>query len=85
MKTFQFTVKDAQGIHARPAGVVVSEAKKFNSSTTFELNGKTFDMKKLLPLMGSGLKKGDKITVQVCGDDEDECAKTLKKVLKENL
>ncbi len=31
MKTFVYTVKDEHGIHARPAGVLISCAKKFAS------------------------------------------------------
>ena len=28
MKTFQYTIQDEMGIHARPAGMLVKEAKK---------------------------------------------------------
>ena len=31
MKEFTYTIKDEQGIHARPAGLLVKEAKKFES------------------------------------------------------
>ena len=31
MKTFSYTIKDAQGIHARPAGELVKAAKGFSS------------------------------------------------------
>ena len=31
MKSFEYTVKDELGIHARPAGLLVKEAKKFQS------------------------------------------------------
>lgn len=29
MKSFEYTIKDELGIHARPAGMLVKEAKKF--------------------------------------------------------
>lgn len=29
MKTFEYTIKDELGIHARPAGMLVKEAKNF--------------------------------------------------------
>lgn len=85
MKEFKFTVKDDKGIHARPAGVIVATAKKFSASTLMTFNDQSYDLKKLLPLMGSGLKKGDSIVVKVAGDDEDACAKELKVAFKENL
>lgn len=31
MKSFEYTIKDELGIHARPAGMLVKEAKKFAS------------------------------------------------------
>ena len=51
MKEFNFTVTDENGIHARPAGQLVKEAKSFNSSITVEKGDKSSDMKKLLKLM----------------------------------
>ena len=32
MKSFEFTVKDELGIHARPAGMLTKEAKKYKST-----------------------------------------------------
>ena len=29
MKTFEYTIKDELGIHARPAGVLVKESEEF--------------------------------------------------------
>lgn len=31
MKEFKYTITDSQGIHARPAGLLVKEAAKFAS------------------------------------------------------
>ena len=42
-------------------------------------------MKKLLKVMGLGIKQGDEITIQVEGDDEAACAEMLEKFLKENM
>ena len=55
MKEFQYTVKDACGIHARPAGLLVKVVKGFSSTATLEKNGKTCDLRKLMALMGVGL------------------------------
>lgn len=30
MKSFEYTIKDELGIHARPAGMLVKEAKNFD-------------------------------------------------------
>ena len=52
MKEFQYTIKDACGIHARPAGLLVKTVKGFASSATLEKDGKSCDMRKLMALMG---------------------------------
>ena len=36
MKEIKFTVTDPLGIHARPAGILVKEAKKFSSKIAIE-------------------------------------------------
>ena len=85
MKEFQYTVKDACGIHARPAGLLVKVAKGFASTATLEKDGKTCDLRKLMALMGMGVKQGDEVTVQVEGPDEDAAFEALEKFFQENL
>ena len=41
MKEFQYTIKDACGIHARPAGLLVKTVKGFASTATLEKDGKS--------------------------------------------
>ncbi len=36
MKEFTYTITDEQGIHARPAGILVKEAAGFASAITIE-------------------------------------------------
>ena len=40
MKEFTYTITDEQGIHARPAGLLVKEAAGFASAITIEKDGK---------------------------------------------
>ena len=85
MKEFQYTVKDACGIHARPAGLLVKTVKGFASSATLEKDGKSCDMRKLMALMGMGIKCGDTVTVKIEGADEDTAAPALEKFFNEHL
>ena len=82
MKEFQYTVKDACGIHARPAGLLVKTVKGFASTATLEKDGKSCDMRKL---MAMGVKQGETITVKVEGDDEEAAAAAIQKFLTENV
>ena len=85
MKQFTYTVNDPVGIHARPAGMLVKEAKNYTSTLTIEKNGKAVNALKLMALMGLGVRKGDTVTVAAEGDDEDVAIAGLEKFFKENL
>ncbi len=85
MKEFKYTVTDPVGIHARPAGILVKEAKNFVSKITITKGEKSADMRKLLALMGLGVKQGEEVTVQIEGDDEEACAAYIEKFFSENF
>lgn len=85
MKEFIFTVNDPDGIHARPAGLLVKEANKYNSQITIKLGDKTADAKKIFSIMGLAAKKSDKLKITLCGNDEDLAAKNLENFLKNNM
>ena len=82
MKEFTYVIKEELGLHARPAGLLVKEAKKFQSATTLAAKGKTAAAGKL---MSMGVKQGDEVTVQVEGPDEDAAFEALEKFFQENL
>ena len=85
MKEFTYTITDPNGIHARPAGLLVKQLKAFKSTVTIFKCDKNVDMKKLLALMGLGVKQGDAVTIKVEGEDEEACAAALEKFLKETF
>ena len=85
MKQFSYVIKDKEGIHARPAGIVVAEAKKFTSNVTIENKGKSADLKRIFGVMSLCVKANEEVVVKVEGADEEACAKALKKAFKENL
>lgn len=85
MKQFTYTIKDELGVHARPAGLLVKLAKKYAGKVTLEKNGKTCDMRKLMAVMGLGIKQGETITVTVEGEDETVAAEEIAAFLNENV
>ena len=85
MKTFEYTITDELGIHARPAGLLVKEAKKFESECTITKDGKTKKLTQLMMLMSLGVKQGDTVTVSVDGADEDAAVASLKEFFENNL
>ena len=86
MKTFKYMITDPVGIHARPAGNLVAEVKKYASKITItHAAGKSAPAGKLIQLMGLGVKQGEEITVTVEGEDEDTAATAIENYLKANL
>ena len=85
MKTFEYTIKDELGLHARPAGLLVKEAKKFESECTITKDGKTKKLTQLMMLMSLGVKQGDTVTISVDGADEDAAVAALKEFFENNL
>lgn len=85
MVKFTYTIQDPQGIHARPAGLLVKEAAKFKSKFSVTGNGKAGDLKRIFSLMGMGLKQGMTMEVSVEGPDEAEGAAAVEAFLKANL
>ncbi len=82
-KTFLWT--GANGMHARPAGMLVNQSSKFESSITIETQKASSNAKGLFSIMGLGIKEGDKIKIIFEGPDESEAAETITKLLTENL
>lgn len=85
MRTFYYTITDEVGIHARPAGMLVKEAKKLASKITLECQGKTADATKLMAVMGLGVKKGMEVAVHAEGEDEEASSAAMEVFFKENL
>ena len=85
MKTFDYTIKDELGIHARPAGMLAKTAKGFESVITIEKDGKSVNAQKLMMLMGLGVKCGDTVKVTVEGADEEAASKAIEDFLQKNL
>ncbi len=85
MREFTYTITDPEGIHARPAGAFVKEAAKYPCSVTIAKDGKEVDAKRILGVMGLGVKCGMEIVLKTDGDQEEAAMEALTAFLKENL
>ena len=63
MRSFMYTIKVPVGMHARHAGLLVREAERYASRVTVAKGEKEADGKRILGLMGLGVKQGDLIRV----------------------
>ena len=85
MKKVVFKIKESPGKHARPAGLFVKEAAKIPCSVSVDKDGNAVDGKRLLALMGLGIKQGQEITLRCEGEQEAEAMEALSDFLQKNL
>lgn len=85
MKEFKYVIKDEQGIHARPAGVFVKEAASFPCKVMICKGDREVDAKRILGVMGLGVKCGEEVIIRTEGENEEQASEALKKFMEENL
>ena len=85
MQTFQYTIRDELGLHARPAGMLVKEAKKYQSKIKISDGKKEVEATKLMMIMNMAIKNGCCVTVTVEGEDEEKAAAELEQFFKANM
>lgn len=85
MKSFEYTITDPVGMHARPAGNLAKKVKEYQSKVVIVKGEKYAEAQKLMAVMGLGVKNGEKITVTVEGDDEEKAVAEIEAFFKENL
>lgn len=85
MKEVKYVIKDEIGIHARPAGLLVKAAGKFNCTIRMKKDTTEIDAKSIFSIMTLGVKKGDEIAITFEGSDEAEASDTITAFLVENL
>ena len=70
-------LQNETGLHARPASIFVKEASKFKSEIKLFKDEKEYNAKSIMGLLSMGAAKGEKITIQANGEDEETAVKTL--------
>ena len=78
-------IKDQNGIHARPAGLLATQCKKFKSEIAIEKDGKKANGTKIFELMSLCVKGGEEITITINGEDEVKAFEALAIFLENNL
>ena len=75
------TIKNKQGLHARPAALFVQIANKFSSEVTIVKGRQRINGKSIMGIMMLAAGAGSKITVIAEGDDADKAIAELEKLL----
>ena len=87
MKEITKTVLNASGIHARPAGIFITEATQFHSkiTVTTRTTEKSADAKSILRVMTLCLTKDTPIKITAEGADEDAAVEALGALIDSGL
>jgi phosphotransferase system HPr (HPr) family protein len=85
MLQFSHTIKDPNGIHARPAGLLVQAMQGFKSTVTISRGEQSANAKQLIGVMKMRLKCGQTFTLAADGEDENAAIDAAKTFLASNL
>lgn len=85
MKEFKYTITDADGLHARPAGQLVKFAKTLGSKITVVKGEKSAEATKLMAIMGMSVKQGQEVTVRVEGENEEADFELSRQFFEEHM
>lgn len=71
------TIKNASGLHARPAGMFVKKASEFKSTVEIKAKDKVVNAKSIMGIMSLGLGQGDTVTIMADGNDAENAINEL--------
>ena len=85
MKQFKHIVKAAEGIHARPAMMLMQFTKNLSSRVTVEYQGKSANAKNIMQLFALRANQGAEVTFFVEGGNEASDVEKLEEFCRNNL
>lgn len=60
------------GLHARPANMLLKKAKEYCSKVQISLDGKEYNAKSMVGILGAGVECGMEIEIVCTGEDEEK-------------
>ncbi|WP_181349631.1 phosphocarrier protein HPr [Thalassobacillus sp. CUG 92003] len=82
MEEKTFTVTSADGVHARPATVLVQNAGQFESDINLHYKEKAVNLKSIMGIMSLGIPSGVEVKITAEGKDEQEAISKLADTMK---
>ena len=78
----ELTVRNMQGLHARPAAMIVQTATKFKSEIWLIKDGREVNGKSMLGVMTLAAEMGSVITIRADGPDAQKALEAIAKVFE---
>ena len=79
------TIKNKQGLHARPAALFVQIANKFDSDITVCKNKTKVNGKSIMGIMMLEAGRGSKVTITIKGEDAQQAIMELENLLLSDI
>jgi phosphotransferase system HPr (HPr) family protein len=77
----KITIKNEQGLHARPAAIFVQIANKYESDIAVKKGRQEVNGKSIMGLLTLAAEKGAKLHIKVNGPDAKKAIEELEKVI----
>lgn len=81
----KYTIKDPNGIHARPAAALVKLCRNYQSEINIQKDKVPVSLNSVIGLMTMGAKTGDTVKLTIDGMDELAAAEAIDQFFKEEL
>ena len=78
-------IRNATGLHLRPAGLFTKTAMQFQCKVTFHAKNTYANAKSILGVLGACIKKDDEIEIICEGVDEEEALKAMIQIIEDGL
>jgi phosphocarrier protein len=78
-----YIVKSQEGIHARPASILVSAAAKSQGKVDIQYGGKQVTLKSMLMVLSLGIPCGAEFSIIIEGGQEDIIKQSIESILIE--
>ena len=79
------TIKNKQGLHARPAALFVQIANKFNSDITIQKGKQKINGKSIMGIMMLEAGRGSKVSIITKGEDAQQAMAELESLLLSDI
>lgn len=74
-------IKNNEGLHARPAGILAKKAAEFQSNIQILANGQAKSAKSIMALMSLSLKKDQEFKLIIDGPDAEAASAALSELV----
>lgn len=73
----QARIKNRQGIHVRPSGVIINEIQTIKSEIILVAKGMSIQLLSIMDLLALGLQNNEVVVIRVSGEDEENAAERV--------